>query len=95
MGVNRGGFIMSKGLEALKDIKQLATTIEFDYKKDKVFVKEELDIIEKELKALEIIKNKKVDVSFLELGLEQYNTNLRKKHQLTQEEYDLLKEVLL
>ena len=48
-----------------------------------------------EQKALEIIKKKKVDVSFLELGLEQYNTNLRKKHQLTQEEYDLLKEMLL
>ena len=52
-------------------------------------------IIEKEIKALEIIKKKKVDVSFLELGLEQYNNNLPKKHKLSQEEYDLLKEVLL
>ena len=69
---------MSKGLEILKMIRGG----NFYYK--------DLDIIEKELKALEIIKEKKVDVAiFFEDGC------ARHREKLTQEEYDLLKEVLL
>lgn len=65
---------------------------------------DDLDIIEKELKALEIIKNKgvclpalKLTASFEKDNLEEYNKMCVKHYALplTQEEYDLLKEVLL
>ena len=48
-------------------------------------------------KALEIIKNKEVNVFiFLHSGdLETYNDMVEDNRKLTQEEYDLLKEVLL
>lgn len=51
----------------------------------------------KELKALEIIKEKEVNVFiFLHSGdLETYNDMVEDNRKLTQEEYDLLKEVLL
>ena len=54
------------------------------------------EIIEKELKALEIIKNKWVNIEVLiqSKTLDDYNTTLC-VHDLTQEEFDLLKEVLL
>lgn len=61
---------MTKGLEALEELKLGANAYDWKY----------LDTIEKELKALEIIK-KYIDI--------EYWTDL------TQEEYDLLKEVLL
>ena len=57
--------------------------------------------IEKSLKALEIIKEKRVDVVILfnSPSLTLYNTILvirnESEYELTQEEYDLLKEVLL
>ena len=53
--------------------------------------------IEKQLKALEIIKEKSVDVPLLVNCsiLEFYNLFARSKKELTQEEYVLLKEVLL
>lgn len=59
---------------------------------------EELDIIEKSLKALEIIKVHYVSISLLCKfnKLEDYNLCMEKRYmKLTQEEYDLLKEVLL
>ena len=51
----------------------------------------------KELKALEIIKDKEVNVFiFLHSGdLETYNDMVEENRKFTQEEYDLLKEVLL
>ena len=51
----------------------------------------------KELKALEIIKEKQVNVFiFLHSGdLETYNDMVEYNRKLTQYEYDLLKEVLL
>ena len=56
-------------------------------------IKEPVEIIEK---ALEIIKNKSVDVSCLLFdGLEVYNENMHPSRVLAQEEFDLLKEVLL
>ena len=47
-------------------------------------------------KALEIIKEKRVDVSYLVISedLHDYNEGLDRKWKLTQEEYELLKEEL-
>lgn len=141
---------MSKGLEKLKDIKQLLSLNQYGGDKDKQVVNDELYTIEKELKdyyeikeiakrykwdditseifnvetdkkyrdlfdsaivniqedyrkarALEIIKNKRVNVGYLIIPatLEEYNELVTgsiagKDRQLTQAEYDLLKEVL-
>ena len=80
---------MSKGLEALECIKMAYEDREY------------MPIIEKELKALEIIKNKNVDIAILKNteNVEQYNNTIllffKCSKELTQEEYDLLKEVLL
>ena len=80
---------MSEGLKALKDIRTWFGVHDYDQHK-------ELDIIEKELKALEIIKNKQVQINRLNRShsAKQYNLYLPKEMHLTQEEYDLLKEVL-
>ena len=54
--------------------------------------------VNKMLTALEIIKSKGIDIDALKYhkDLEHYNFSLRGRfEQLTQEEYDLLKEVLL
>ena len=68
------------------------------------FYYKDLDIIEQELKALEIIKEKRVDFGILPycLDLETYNNAIvvngnewTDYKPLTQEEYELLKEVLL
>ena len=68
---------------------------------------EDFETIKKELKALEIIVNKRVNVAYLiycietfdyeeGFALEQYNLSCFKDEwKLTQEEYDLLKGVLL
>lgn len=81
------------GLEALERVKTL-----LDYQ----IVSEDISIIEKELKALEIIKKKMVDMNLLvetftypKNGLKAYNGYKINGYNLTQEEYDLLKEVLL
>lgn len=79
-----------------------------DYEKKTKLAKEYADVnnVAKRLKALEIIKNKRVNVrAFLkccqmEDGLTIYNNQCDDKQEkeskeLTQEEYDLLKEVLL
>lgn len=62
---------------------------------------DELIIIEKSARALEIIKNKEIDVfRFRTLCIIQnmplfvFNPQLSEKYQLTQEEYELLKEVI-
>ena len=58
-------------------------------------------IIEQELKALEIIKSKELNIHALLLHLKRfdspsgYNVLVGNKYKITQEEYDLLKEVLL
>ena len=91
---------MSKGLEALKTVKKLASA----YAGDK-YAETLTEDIEKELKALEIIKNKRVDVFELLLAisnsvyrnpLERYNSYIEGSFntELTPQEFDLLKEVL-
>lgn len=79
---------MSKGLKALKIVEKDCEDLEqVPYG--------ELAIIEKYLKALEIIKEKNVDTYYLMTcpSLDSYNSETWNK--LTQEEYDLLIEVLM
>lgn len=86
---------MTKGLEALKRI----TLKDFILNDDSSLI--DIKIIEKELKALETIKEKKVFVANLIYHFE-YDDNVINynrhcgwaKSELTQQEYDLLKEVL-
>ena len=82
---------MSKGLEALDSLRfdvSMAQYINY------LEANKECDIIEKELKALEILKNKKTDINLLlNNGLDFYNSCFYPR-KLTQEEYELLKEVL-
>lgn len=74
---------MSKELEALNKIA-------YRYGYD-----ENIKIIEKSLKALEIIKNKQVNVFLLHsVDLETYNDMIADNRYLTQEEFNVLKEVL-
>lgn len=100
-----------KGLEALKQLKDRAVHDEYLYRQDTnrekaISFLNEIDnfvnAIEKELKALEIIKEKQVNVLILkysfisEEGVEYYNKYFGNEDlHLTQEEYELLKEVLL
>ena len=74
---------MNKGLEALKLI--------YESQDKDLFA-----IIEKELKALEIIKTKRVDVELWRFtsNRDYYNKLVCEDRQLTEEEHDLLKEVL-
>ena len=98
---------MSKSLEALEKIGECDLHSE---REDYCFLKNvytnEYKIIEKELKALEIIKNKpQAEISLIAWGkIKTYEEYLKKVGEwdegygdliLTQEEYDLLKEVLL
>lgn len=94
---------MSKALEALEGLHNC--TSGDGWLQDR-FCDEWKDEIEKELKALEIIKEKRVDVDCLmdcfpydgfisTTGRFEYNRSLTwGEKELTQEEYDLLKEVL-
>lgn len=89
-----------KGLQKLERIKKLscAWDVENDEFKDAVeILPNAFKTIEKELQALEIIKNKKTDVGlFICCGcLEGYNKCVSTENKFTQEEYDLLEEVLL
>lgn len=98
---------MTKELQALERIKEHHEIKGKDYN-GKVSVigyinEEELDIVETALKALEIIKEKKIDVALL-LGCDSYSTynshiyRIRKcgwgDYGINQQEYDLLKEYL-
>ena len=104
---------MSKGLEALENVAEdyKDLVIEHYYasdinknKRNELFYKldKDFETIKKELKALEIIKNKGVNVWLFCYGytLTDYDNELKKyagyyERKLTQEEYELLKEVLL
>lgn len=87
-------------LEIEKHLKDFVFHLEMG-KVDEMFISNSFEIIEKALKALEIIKNKQVDVRYLFQckSLRQYNFIYEGTNQselcLTEEEYDILKEVLL
>ena len=92
---------MSKGLEELKDLEDY-----YIEKSDIITVyvgdTEQCDIIEKELKALEIIKNKhQLNFDIIKYSkdfYEYFDFDIFKNNdcdRLTQKEYELLKEVLL
>lgn len=80
---------MSKLLEELKDLYNGGLTREYKLQcyKD----------IEQVIKALEIIKEKKVDLEYLKCceTYEQYKTICSYWNEITKEEFDLLKEILL
>ena len=96
---------MSKGLLALQEIQRQVGNIHyFDFSDDlprqtNIELRESglFEIIEKELKALEIVKKKQVDVYRLMTceTLATYNLNyaILRKNELRKYEYDLLKEV--
>lgn len=83
---------MSKEFESWEEIKDEMLEWTEGYE-------ENFDIIEKSLKALEIINKKLVNIYIikdLKCTLADYNTIIiNEKCHLTQEEFDLLKEVLL
>ena len=85
---------MSKGLKALESLVDTMPLALIETNSMR-----EIKIIEKELKALEIIKRCRVDFHifkrYTRYGLEQYNDEVWDDERLTQEEYNLLKEVLL
>lgn len=92
------GELMSKGLEALEELKELLGK-HFILWGNGIFNDERTETIEKSLKVLEIIKKKGIFVNGLiksgDLG--EYSIlclNHGMTELLTQEEYDLLKEVL-
>ena len=78
---------MSKELEALENIECNCELYDFKY--------EDFERIRKALKALEIIKEKRVNIYLLVpvKRLTDYNKNQYIINELTQEEFDLLKEV--
>ena len=86
---------MSKELEALERL-YCAGRLDLDYVLNGK-QNQDYKIIEKALKALEIIKNKEVNVFVLlhSGNLKIYNDIVEDNRKLTQEKYDLLKEVLL
>lgn len=77
---------MSKGLKLVEELKQ------YIYPESKIYKK--LSIIEKELKALEILKEKLIDINWLNGCEELGDYNDLNEPTLEQEEYNLLKEVL-
>lgn len=89
---------MSKELEALEEIRRRLINDDWLCEDNTGVYEKEYANIEKAIKALEIIKNKKVNIDILKQvdNVELYNKCIHYlDRQLTQEEFDLLKEVLL
>lgn len=95
---------MSKELEALKvwnAVKKCLNLYHHQVVKEDIDVKTvegmSIDIIEKSLKALEIIKGKTIDLEYLKCcdTYKQYRIICSYWNAITEEEFDLLKEVLL
>ena len=91
---------MTKGIKALKEIKRLNTycrdTGRYDILIDKQY-NESYDIIEKELKALELIKEKDVRPSDILMNKDydayMFDRTYQEGWTLIKEEFDFLKEV--
>lgn len=84
---------MIKGIEASKKNKYLVIIPD----NNMLMYNKNEEIIQKELEALKIIDEKNVNVIRIkndQVDLVYYNWKERKENQLTQEEYDLLREVL-
>lgn len=92
---------MSKELEALERLKNHTISyVGSDYKVSTDSREEQikdLELIEKSLKALEIIKEKRVDIGWLirSENCSKYNLGVGESQALKKKQYDLLKEVLL
>ena len=83
-------------LELIEDTIKDHETLKKEYEFLSEHCNELLNESRKEHRVIEIIKNKQVDLSCLIFdGLELYNENMHPTRVITQEEYDLLKEVLL
>lgn len=80
-------------LEALKILYPNKTYLPYYTRSEK---RNACKVIERELKALEIIKNKIVDLEYLKCceNYDQYKTLCSYWNEITEQEYDLLKEVL-
>lgn len=84
-----------KGLESIEQYKQIVCPHCQYHNKENCNVKCFINIIEKELKALKIIKEKELNIVFVKrYNLEDFNYQCRYDQQLSKEEYKLLKEVL-
>lgn len=81
---------MNKGLEALKE--HIINLKSMGYTRCEEWL--DLIVIEKELKALKIIKEKLIDINWLKGCEELADYNDLNEPTLEQEEYDLLKEIL-
>ena len=86
---------MSKGLEALERL-YCAGRLDLCYVQSEKH-KKDYELIEKELKALEIIKLKYADIGWLirSENCSKYNLGVGSNQALKKKEYDILKEVLL
>lgn len=88
-------------LESLEDLRNYLDFIKTErFNKTNLirYFNERFNNIEKSLQALEIIDSKRVDTHWLKVcnSLDEYNDNRDEwEIELTQEEYDLLKEVLI
>lgn len=90
---------MSNILDALERLKTFCNSKNGypynQYSQSLIMINNDLYIIENTLKALEIIKNKELNIYFVKrLSLEDFNFQCRYDQQLTQEDFDLLKEIL-
>ena len=87
---------MTKGLKALKEIVFNYVQVFKNNENGKQMFMEDVHIIEKELKALEIIKEKRVDIGWVikSANYSRYNLGVGERQALKKEEYELLKEVL-
>ena len=84
---------MSKGLEALERLEENIVFVNVDYEMKHVA---DYDIIERELKALEILKKtKNIEVYFFDNGKRHYRIKFdrTKEQEISQEKYNILKEV--
>ena len=87
---------MSKASEALSDLVQMLEDEHYTLSEDRRVV-ERKRIVETALEALEIVKEKGLDIREFRYAFSLYEYNCCKSvgcEELTQEEYDLLKEVL-
>lgn len=87
---------IEKELKEYEEMKRIKGTTTLDNALEETLINA-CPNVAKKVKALEIIKNKKVDIKYLyyrvDFNLEKYNDNYIET--LTQEECDLLKEILL